>query len=86
MLGDAPNVAARVQAAANASNGSLDVGGGETSAFNPGDLLFEERFNRAALDQLLSDLGEGPYSAQILQLSVISLFEGVKATPRHRPI
>ena len=55
----------------------FDVGDGETWAFNPGDLLFEERFNRAALDQLFWDLGEGPYNAQILQLSVISLFEGV---------
>ena len=45
----------------------FDLGDGETWAFNPGDLLFEERFNRAALEQLFWDLGEGPYNAQILQ-------------------
>ena len=45
----------------------FDLGDGETWVFNPGDLLFEERFNRAALEQLFWDLGEGPYNAQILQ-------------------
>jgi predicted phage terminase large subunit-like protein len=45
----------------------FDLGDGEAWEFNPGDLLFEERFNRAALDQLFWDLGEGPYNAQILQ-------------------
>jgi predicted phage terminase large subunit-like protein len=45
----------------------FDLGDGETWTFNPGDLLFEERFNRAALEQLRWDLGEGPYNAQILQ-------------------
>ena len=44
-----------------------DIGDGENWVFNPGDLLFEERFNRAALNQLFWDLGEGPYNAQILQ-------------------
>jgi len=44
-----------------------DLGHGESWTFNPGDLLFEERFNRAALEQLYWDLGEGPYNAQILQ-------------------
>ena len=45
----------------------FDLGDGESWAFNPGDLLFEERFNRAALEQLFWDLGEGQYNAQILQ-------------------
>ena len=45
----------------------FDLGDGETWALDPGDLLFEERFNRAALEQLSWDLGEGPYNAQILQ-------------------
>ena len=45
----------------------FDLGDGETWEFNPGDLLFEERFNRAALEQLFWDLGEGQFSAQILQ-------------------
>ena len=44
-----------------------DLGDGETWEFNPGDLLFEERFNHAALEQLFWDLGEIPYNAQILQ-------------------
>ena len=34
-----------------------DLGGGETWEFNPGDLLFEERFNHAALEQLFWFLG-----------------------------
>ena len=34
----------------------FDLGDGEAWEFNPGDLLFEERFNRAALDQLFWDL------------------------------
>ena len=45
----------------------FDLGDGESWQFNPGELLFEERFNRAALEQLFWDLGEGQYSAQILQ-------------------
>jgi hypothetical protein len=36
----------------------FDLGDGETWTFNPGDLLFEERFNQAALKQLFWDLGE----------------------------
>jgi predicted phage terminase large subunit-like protein len=45
----------------------FDLGDRETWTFNPGDLLFEERFNRAALEQLFWDLGEAQYNAQILQ-------------------
>lgn len=45
----------------------FDLGDGETWMFEPGDLLFEERFNHAALEQLFWDLGEAQYNAQILQ-------------------
>ena len=45
----------------------FDLGDGEAWESNPGDLLFEERFDQAALDQQFTDLGEGPYNAQILQ-------------------
>ena len=45
----------------------FDLGGGESWTFGPGDLLFEERFNQAALEQLALDLGEAQYNAQILQ-------------------
>ena len=41
----------------------FDLGDGETWVFNPGDLLFEERFNSAAMEQLFWDLGEGQYNA-----------------------
>jgi predicted phage terminase large subunit-like protein len=44
-----------------------DLGNGESWVFKPGDLLFEERFNKAALEQLYWDLGEVQYNAQILQ-------------------
>ena len=44
-----------------------DLGDGESWTLNPGDLLYPERFNRAALDQLAFDLGEAQYNAQILQ-------------------
>jgi hypothetical protein len=44
-----------------------DLGDGQSWTLNPGDLLYPERFNRAALDQLLFDLGEAQYNAQILQ-------------------
>lgn len=44
-----------------------DLGDGESWTLNPGDLLYPERFNRAALDQLAFDLGEAQYKAQILQ-------------------
>jgi predicted phage terminase large subunit-like protein len=44
-----------------------DLGDGESWVFKPGDLLFEERFNKAALEQLYWDLGEVQYNAQILQ-------------------
>ena len=46
---------------------TFDLGDGETWDFEPGDLLFPERFDKAALDQLFWDLGEGPYNAKILQ-------------------
>jgi hypothetical protein len=36
----------------------FDLGDGESWTLKPGDLLYPERFNRAALDQLLFDLGE----------------------------
>ena len=45
----------------------FDLGGGESWTFEPGDLLFEERFDSAALKQLASDLGEVAYNAQVLQ-------------------
>lgn len=45
----------------------FDLGDGERWILDPGDLLYPERFDRAALDQLLSDLGEAQYNAQILQ-------------------
>jgi hypothetical protein len=45
----------------------FDLGNGDAWVFNPGDLLFEKRFDRGALEQLSWDLGEGPYDAQILQ-------------------
>jgi hypothetical protein len=45
----------------------FDLGNGETWAFKPGDLLFPERFDRAALDQQLFDFGEMAFNAQILQ-------------------
>jgi predicted phage terminase large subunit-like protein len=45
----------------------FDLGDGETWTAYPADLLYPERFDRAALDQLLFDLGEAQYSAQILQ-------------------
>jgi hypothetical protein len=44
-----------------------DLGDGESWTLNPGDLLYPERFNRTALDQLALDLGEAQYNAQILQ-------------------
>jgi predicted phage terminase large subunit-like protein len=45
----------------------FDLGDGESWIFKPGDLLFEERFDQAALEQLALDLGEAQYNAQILQ-------------------
>jgi predicted phage terminase large subunit-like protein len=51
-------------------NQSFDLGNGKTWEFKPGDLLFEERFSSAALDQLKADLGETAYSTQILQRPV----------------
>ncbi len=44
-----------------------DLCDGESWTANPGDLLYPERFDRAALDQLRFDLGEAQYNAQILQ-------------------
>ncbi|MGD1039179.1 MAG: phage terminase large subunit [Roseiarcus sp.] len=46
---------------------TFDLGDGETWDFEPGDLLFPERFDRAALKQMFWDLGEAAYNAQILQ-------------------
>lgn len=43
----------------------FDLGDGERWILDPGDLLYPERFDRAALDQLLSDLGEAQFNAQI---------------------
>jgi hypothetical protein len=45
----------------------FDLGDGESWTLKPGDLLYPERFNRAALDQLFFDLGEAQFNAQILQ-------------------
>ncbi|MGA8155290.1 MAG: terminase family protein, partial [Rhodoplanes sp.] len=45
----------------------FDLGGGEVWDFKPGDLLYPEHFDRAALDQLRFDLGEAQFNAQILQ-------------------
>ena len=44
-----------------------DLGDGERWTLSPGDLLYPERFDRAALDQLEFDLGEAQFNAQILQ-------------------
>jgi predicted phage terminase large subunit-like protein len=46
---------------------AYDLGDGEQWIPDPGDLLYPERFDRAALDQLRFDLGEAQYNAQILQ-------------------
>lgn len=46
---------------------TFDLGDGERWILNPGDLLYPERFDRAALDQLRFDLGEVAFNAQILQ-------------------
>lgn len=46
---------------------ALDIGETEPWRLAAGDLLFPERFGRAALDQLRRDLGEANYAAQILQ-------------------
>jgi predicted phage terminase large subunit-like protein len=45
----------------------FDLGEGESWRFEPGDLLFEEHFDKAALKQLFWDLGEVAYGAQVLQ-------------------
>lgn len=47
--------------------GVFDLGDNERWTVNPGDLLYPERFDRAALAQLRFDLGEAQYNAQILQ-------------------
>lgn len=46
---------------------ALDTGDGHRWELEPGDLLFPERFNHAAVAQLKADLGEANYAAQILQ-------------------
>jgi hypothetical protein len=43
----------------------FDLGGGEVRDFEPGDLLYPERFDRIALDQQRFDLGEAQFNAQI---------------------
>jgi hypothetical protein len=45
----------------------FDLGDGESWTFEPGDLLFPERFDKGALEQLSWDLGEVAYNAQVLQ-------------------
>lgn len=45
----------------------FDLGDGESWTLNPGDLLYPERFDEVALDQLRLDLGKAQYHAQILQ-------------------
>lgn len=44
-----------------------ELGGGKTWQFNPGDLLYPEMFDAAALAQQRLDLGEAQFAAQILQ-------------------
>ncbi|WP_085809905.1 phage terminase large subunit [Sphingomonas sp. TZW2008] len=46
---------------------SFDIGEKERWQLEPGDLLYPERFDHAALEQLKLDLGEAAYAAQILQ-------------------
>jgi hypothetical protein len=41
----------------------FDLGDGESWIFEPGDLLFEERFDQTALERLALDLGEGQYNS-----------------------
>ena len=45
----------------------LDLGHGKKHLVQPGNILFPEHFDKAALAQLRFDLGEAGYSAQILQ-------------------
>ncbi len=45
----------------------FDLGDGESWIFEPGDLLFEERFEQTALEHLDLDLGEAQHNAQILR-------------------
>lgn len=45
----------------------LDLGGGKVWTFEPGDLLFPERFKHEDLKLLKEELGEAGYNAQILQ-------------------
>ncbi len=46
---------------------SFDLGDGKSWDFGPGDILYPDRFNRQALDQLKLDLGDLGYNAQVLQ-------------------
>jgi hypothetical protein len=67
-----------------------DLGDGQSWALNPGDLLYPERFNRDALDQLFFDLGEASTTRRFCNglrrpaelLSSSSIFS---ATRRCRP-
>jgi predicted phage terminase large subunit-like protein len=49
---------------------TFDLGNGAQLTYEPGNLLFPERFNGAALEQLKFDLGEPAFNAQILQRPV----------------
>ena len=69
----------------------FDLGGGEVWDFEPGDLLYPERFDRIALDQLRFDLGEAQFNAQILQrptppggnLFKLKYFQRYETAPQH---
>lgn len=49
---------------------TFDLGNGAQRTYEPGHLLFPERFDAAALEQLKFDLGEPAFNAQILQRPV----------------
>jgi predicted phage terminase large subunit-like protein len=69
----------------------FDLGHGRQWTFNPGDLLFPERFDAAVLQQSKYDLGEVAYNAQILQrptppggaLFKLKHFQRYKQLPQH---
>lgn len=46
---------------------TLDIGEKEPWRLEPGDLLYPERFDHEALEQLRRDLGDAAFAAQILQ-------------------
>lgn len=53
-----------------ATRQTFDLGNGAYCTYEPGDLLFPERFDVKALEQLKFDLGESAFNAQILQRPV----------------